>query len=143
MRPARGAWTFGYSRAEILSASVNGITLLLVAVLIAVESIRRLISPPEVPGLALVVVAGIGGLVNVAHHLGGALGIGDLETVFDAAGTASDGPRALLADRVSAALTAACLLLVLALAVTLVTRRAHPRQGAAPCRSPAAAMFRP
>ncbi len=27
-----------------------------------------------------------GGLVNVAHHLGGALGLGILVTVFDAAG---------------------------------------------------------
>jgi cobalt-zinc-cadmium efflux system protein len=66
LRPARGTWTFGYSRAEILSASVNGLTLLIVAVLIGIESIRRLLDPPEVPGLALVVVAGIGGVVNVA-----------------------------------------------------------------------------
>jgi cobalt-zinc-cadmium efflux system protein len=66
LRPAAGKWTFGYSRAEILSASVNGLTLLLVAGLIAVESIRRLIHPPEVPGGALVVVAAVGGVVNVA-----------------------------------------------------------------------------
>ena len=38
-----------------------------------------------------------GGLVNVAHHLGGALGLGILVTVFDAAGAAGDGPRELLA----------------------------------------------
>ena len=63
-----------------------------------------------------------GGLVNVAHHLGGALGLGILVTIFDAAGSASGGTRALLADRVSAALTAACLFLVLALIVTLATR---------------------
>ena len=41
-----------------------------------------------------------GGLVNVAHHLGGALGLGILVTVFDAAGSRGDGPQALLADRV-------------------------------------------
>src|SRR4051812_12606246 len=63
-----------------------------------------------------------GGLVNVAHHLGGALGLGILVTVFDAAGSPSDGPQALLADRVSAALTVACLFLVLALGVSLATR---------------------
>jgi EmrB/QacA subfamily drug resistance transporter len=63
-----------------------------------------------------------GGLVNVAHHLGGALGIGILVTVFDAAGSRADGPQVLLANRVSAALTAACLFLVLALTVTLATR---------------------
>jgi hypothetical protein len=39
-----------------------------------------------------------GGLVNVAHHLGGALGLGILVTVFDAAGSRTDGPQALLAD---------------------------------------------
>ena len=34
-----------------------------------------------------------GGLVNVSHHLGGALGLGILVTVFDAAGSAGDGPQ--------------------------------------------------
>jgi cobalt-zinc-cadmium efflux system protein len=68
-RPASGTWTFGYSRAEILSATVNGITLLLVAVVVGVESVRRLFDPPEVPGLALVLVAALGGLVNVAATL--------------------------------------------------------------------------
>ena len=69
-----------------------------------------------------------GGLVNVAHHLGGALGLGVLVTVFDAAGTTGDGPRELLAGRVSAALTAGTAFLVLALLVTLVAR---PRRAAA------------
>jgi hypothetical protein len=69
-----------------------------------------------------------GGLVNVAHHLGGALGLGILVTVFDAAGSLGDTPHELLAHRVSAALTVAVAFLVLALAVTLLTR---PRRGAA------------
>jgi MFS family permease len=64
-----------------------------------------------------------GGLVNVAHLLGGALGLGVLVTVFDAAGTAGDGPPELLAHRVAAALTAATAFLVLALLVTLIARR--------------------
>jgi EmrB/QacA subfamily drug resistance transporter len=66
-----------------------------------------------------------GGLVNVAHHLGGAIGLGILVTVFAAAGSATGSAQALLADRVSAALTAATGFLVLALIVTLV---AHPRR---------------
>jgi hypothetical protein len=45
-----------------------------------------------------------------------------LITVFDAAGTGAHGPRELLADRVSAALTAGTVFLVLALAVTLLAR---------------------
>jgi cobalt-zinc-cadmium efflux system protein len=65
-QPANARWTFGYSRAEILSAVLNGLTLLVVAVLIGIESIRRLLSPPEVNGVALVVVAAIGGVVNLA-----------------------------------------------------------------------------
>jgi cobalt-zinc-cadmium efflux system protein len=35
-RPARGRWTFGYRRLEILAAQVNGITLLLVVALVGV-----------------------------------------------------------------------------------------------------------
>jgi predicted MFS family arabinose efflux permease len=69
-----------------------------------------------------------GGLVNATHHLGGALGLGILVTVFDAAGAAGDGPHELLADRVSAALTAATAFLVLALLVTLMAR---PRRATA------------
>jgi cobalt-zinc-cadmium efflux system protein len=34
-RPAAGAWTFGWKRAEILSAAGNGITLLVVAGIVA------------------------------------------------------------------------------------------------------------
>ncbi len=36
-RPARGAMTFGYSRAEVLSAQANGITLLILGAFIAYE----------------------------------------------------------------------------------------------------------
>jgi hypothetical protein len=68
-----------------------------------------------------------GGLVNVAHHLGGALGLGILVTVFAAAGSGAHGARELLADRVSASLTAATVFLVLAVVVTVV---AHPRRRA-------------
>ena len=71
-----------------------------------------------------------GGLVNVAHHLGGAVGLGILVTVFDAAGAGSHG-RDLLAHRVSASLTAACLFLVFALIVAVVARP-RPIVAAAP-----------
>ena len=49
-RPAAGAWTFGWKRAEILSAAANGITLLVIAGIVAVEAIGRLIHPPRVDG---------------------------------------------------------------------------------------------
>src|SRR5919199_462045 len=47
-RPAAGAMTYGLGRAEILSAQLNGVTLLVLAVLIAYEAIRRLVSPLDV-----------------------------------------------------------------------------------------------
>ena len=59
-------WTFGLKRAEILSAAANGVSLLVIAALISYEAVRRLVSPPHVHGVALVVVAGVGVVVNVA-----------------------------------------------------------------------------
>jgi len=65
-RPAHGRWTFGYKRLEILAAQVNGITLLVVALLIVYGSVRRLISPDEVRGGIVVAVALAGIGVNLA-----------------------------------------------------------------------------
>ena len=65
-RPARGVWTFGWKRAEILSAAVNGITLLVVAGIVAFEAIRRLLDPPPVSGVPVLIVALVGVAVNIA-----------------------------------------------------------------------------
>ena len=46
-RPPGGAFTFGLRRAEILSAQVNGAALLALALLIAVDAVRRLSDPTE------------------------------------------------------------------------------------------------
>ena len=64
-RPASGGFTFGFRRAEILSAQVNGATLVGLAVLIALEAIQRLVNPPDVAGLAVLVVAIVGIAVNL------------------------------------------------------------------------------
>jgi cobalt-zinc-cadmium efflux system protein len=64
-RPARGGYTFGLKRAEILSAQINGVTLVALAAVIVFEGIRRLISPPDVEGAAVVVVALAGIVVNL------------------------------------------------------------------------------
>lgn len=64
-RPAAGVMTFGLKRAEILSAQVNGITLLVLAALIGVEAVRRLISPPEVEAGLVLVVALAGIVINL------------------------------------------------------------------------------
>ncbi len=64
-RPAHGAMTYGLKRTEILSAQFNGATLLVLALLIVYEGIRRLISPPGVAGAAVLIVALIGIAVNL------------------------------------------------------------------------------
>ncbi|MHB8657868.1 MAG: cation diffusion facilitator family transporter [Solirubrobacteraceae bacterium] len=72
-RPARGAMTFGLGRAEILSALANGVTLLLLGLLILYESIVRLATPPRVHGWPVLGVALAGVAVNlvVARILAG------------------------------------------------------------------------
>ncbi len=64
-RPAGGVLTYGLKRTEILSAQVNGGTLLVLAVLIVYEAIHRLISPPNVGAWAVLGVALAGILVNL------------------------------------------------------------------------------
>jgi cobalt-zinc-cadmium efflux system protein len=65
-RPARGAFTFGLKRAEILSAQFNGATLLVLGLLVVVEGVRRIVNPPDVAGTAVLVVALVGVVVNLA-----------------------------------------------------------------------------
>jgi len=64
-RPARGAMTYGYRRAEILAAQFNGATLLTLAVLIVIEAVRRLITPPTVEAKLILAVAVVGVVVNL------------------------------------------------------------------------------
>ena len=64
-----------------------------------------------------------GGLVNVAHHTGGALGLGILITVFAASGAGTHTAQQLLAAQVAGALTGASVFMAIALLITLV---AHP-----------------
>jgi cobalt-zinc-cadmium efflux system protein len=68
-RPARGGYTYGLRRLEILSAQANGITLVLLAVWLAYEAIRRLITPHPVGGGLMLTVALVGVAVNVAASL--------------------------------------------------------------------------
>jgi cobalt-zinc-cadmium efflux system protein len=68
-RPARGAMTYGFGRVEILSAQANGITLVLLAAWIVFEAVRRLLDPPDVHGILVLVVAVVGIGVNLAATL--------------------------------------------------------------------------
>jgi cobalt-zinc-cadmium efflux system protein len=65
-RPAEGRMTFGFKRVEILSAQANGVTLLVLAAIIAIEGVRRLFDPPGVDGGIVLAVALAGIVVNLA-----------------------------------------------------------------------------
>ena len=64
-RPADSKRSYGYQRFQILAAFVNGLTLLVVVGWILFEAVRRIMSPPEVMGPIMLVVASVGLLVNV------------------------------------------------------------------------------
>jgi cobalt-zinc-cadmium efflux system protein len=63
-RPASGAKTYGYMRAEILGALLNGLFLWLLVVFIWFEAVERLSHPQHVAGLTVMVVAAVGLVVN-------------------------------------------------------------------------------
>lgn len=64
-RPPGGWMTFGFRRAEILSAQANGVTLLLLGLVIVAEGAQRLFSPPSVHAPIVIATAVAGALVNV------------------------------------------------------------------------------
>ncbi len=61
-RKAGGRLTFGLKRGEILSAQVNGLTMLVLAIIIILEGVRRLVDPPTVEA-NLVLWVGLAGLL--------------------------------------------------------------------------------
>jgi cobalt-zinc-cadmium efflux system protein len=64
-RPRSALRTFGYRRAEVIAALVNALVLLGGAIAIVVEAIERWRTPRPVHGLAMLVIAVIGLLVNL------------------------------------------------------------------------------
>jgi cobalt-zinc-cadmium efflux system protein len=60
LRPATPQKTYGYLRAEILAALANGIFLALMALYIFYEAYGRLVTPPEVRTVPMIVVAATG-----------------------------------------------------------------------------------
>lgn len=57
--------TYGYKRFEILVATLNGATLVVIALMIFYEAIKRFNSPPEIATQGMLIVATIGMLVNI------------------------------------------------------------------------------
>lgn len=70
-RPATDRQTFGYQRAEVFGALLNGLILVAVAVGVMIGAVSRLISaaPGEVRGVPMLVVAVIGLVANLAALL--------------------------------------------------------------------------
>jgi len=65
-RPATHEKTYGYLRAEILAALANGIFLVLIGLYIFYEAYHRLLEPPEIKSIPMLLVAATGLLANLA-----------------------------------------------------------------------------
>jgi len=63
--PANDRKTFGYHRAEVLAALVNGVTLFVICGFIFYEAVRRMASPEEVLSFQMLLIAGAGFGVNL------------------------------------------------------------------------------
>ncbi len=57
-------YTYGYKKSSIIGAQLNSLILLVAIGIIIWEAINRLTSPPEVEGTIMIVVAGIGVIIN-------------------------------------------------------------------------------
>ena len=64
-RPGDRKLTYGYQRFQILAAFVNGLSLLVIVGWILFEAMRRFVTPVDVTGTTMLVVAAAGLVVNV------------------------------------------------------------------------------
>ncbi|KKK37144.1 zinc transporter ZitB [Mesobacillus campisalis] len=64
-KAATSSKTFGYKRFEILAAMINGATLIIISLYIFYEAYHRILQPPEVQSLGMLLIAFIGLLVNI------------------------------------------------------------------------------
>ena len=64
-RPANAKKTYGYYRLEILAALINGVTLVLISLWVFYEAYERWVTPPEIMGFQMTLIA-VGGLtINI------------------------------------------------------------------------------
>jgi len=64
-RPADGNLTYGYQRFQILAAFVNGLSLLVIVGWILYEAVDRFITPRDILGETMLVVAAAGLVINI------------------------------------------------------------------------------
>ena len=68
-RPATPQRTFGFYRAEILAALLNGLSLMVLSLYVVFEALGRLQAPPEVESTPMLVIATLGLLANLVSGL--------------------------------------------------------------------------
>lgn len=66
LKPPSPRKTYGFYRFEILAALFNGATLFIIAGFIVWEAVERFLEPPRVAGEAMVAIAAVGLLANLA-----------------------------------------------------------------------------
>jgi cobalt-zinc-cadmium efflux system protein len=64
-RPKDNRRTFGYKRAEIISAFINSTVLLAISALLIYEAIKRISAPEKINGSLMIIVASIGLVANL------------------------------------------------------------------------------
>ena len=115
------------SRVSVETTYITGVALPMVLIGIGQGGT---LSPLTISGIVRVAKEDAGaasGLVNVAHQLGGSLGLAILVVVFATADAGTLGTQALLAHRIGMSLTAGAVMLALALAATLTLIVRKPR----------------
>ena len=68
-RPASARYTWGFKSSSILAAMINAGLLMVAIGAILIETIRRFFEPAPVEGMTMIVVAGIGVVINTATAL--------------------------------------------------------------------------
>jgi len=62
--PSSSANSYGWQRAEILGALINGVFLVALCMSIALEALGRVIAPPEISSPKIIVIVGSLGLLS-------------------------------------------------------------------------------
>jgi EmrB/QacA subfamily drug resistance transporter len=111
---------FWLSRLSAETAYVTGIALPMILIGAGQGATLGPLTASGIAGVTREDAGAASGLVNVAHQLGGSLGLGILVTVFAAAGSAAMVAPELLAVRVAASLTAGTVMLGLAFVIVII-----------------------
>jgi predicted MFS family arabinose efflux permease len=99
---------------------LTGVALPMILIGIGQGGVLGPLTVSAVAGVAGQDAGAASGLVNVAHQLGGSLGLGVLVVVFAATGSASLDAQALLAHRIAATFNASAVMLSIAFALVLI-----------------------